>query len=219
MRASHGVCLMKLYDNPQTPSTRRVSIFLAEKGIEVPRVAVDVRGGEQFSEAFEALGSGHVVPVLQLDDGACVSESMAICRYFEAVQPEPALMGSGAREQGLVEMWARRVELRGYLAIVDAFRNSSPLLTDRALPGARAGVPQIPLLAERGRAQFGRFLNSMDRALHDTEFVAGPRFSVADITLLVSIDFAARVELGIAPDQTDLARWYQSVSARPSVSA
>ena len=210
---------MLLYDFPHAPSPRRVRIFLAEKDTQLPVQTVDLRSGEQFSPRLSALESCHTVPVLELDDGTCLSESMAICRYLEALHPQPPLLGSDAREQGLVEMWNRRIELQGYLAIFDAYRNSTPALAGRALPGVTGGVEQIPALVERGRAGFVAFLERLEPVLGVNEFVAGRRFSVADITLLVTIDFAARVDLGPSPGQSNLRNWYDAVAARPSARA
>jgi glutathione S-transferase len=137
---------MKLYDFAPAPNPRRVRIFLAEKGIEVPTEQVDLRARAQHEPAFVARNPSATVPVLELDDGTCISESVAICRYFEALQPEPPLMGEGAREQALVEMWQRRMEIDGMMAAGEAFRNATPGFKDRALAGT-APVAQIAELA------------------------------------------------------------------------
>lgn len=209
---------MKLHDNDWAPSPRRVRIFLAEKGIEVPRVNVDLRGGEQLSEAFlRERNSGGTVPVLELDDGTCIAETMAICRYFEAIHPEPALLGSDARSIAMVEMWNRRAEIGGLLAVFDIFRNTHPAFVDRGLPGSTEPVPQIPALAERQRGTLARLLAMADAQLARHPFLAGDRYSVADITLQVTVDMAAR--LGADASPANVQRWHAEVSARPSASA
>lgn len=212
---------MKLYDSPTAPSPRRVRVFLAEKGIEVKRVEVDLRRMAQFDEAYAGRSPVAAVPMLELDDGTCIVESIAICRYFEALQPEPALFGRDAREQALVEMWSRRAEFEGYLHVRDALRNSHPRFEDRGLPGVREGVPQIPALVQRALAGLRAFLDLLEaRFATGTPWLAGDAYSVADITALVTLDFAQLVNVAL-DDRTHphLARWYERASARPSALA
>jgi len=209
---------MKLYDFAPAPNPRRVRIFLAEKGIVLPTVQVNLRANEQFSPAFRAVNADCTVPVLELDDGARIADVLAICVYFEASQPEPPLMGVGARDQANVAAWQRRVERDGFLAVVEAFRNSTPGFKGRALPGPD-DYEQIPALAERGRARLGKFFAMMNACLADREFVAGQRYSIADITALVTVDFAGWIKLRIPDDCSHLRRWYDAVSARPSAKA
>jgi hypothetical protein len=144
---------MKFYDCTTAPSPRRVRIFLAEKGISVPTVQVDLRNGEQFSPAFRAINPDCTVPVLELDNGTRIADIVAICRYFEELYPKPRLMGRTAEEKAVIEAWQRRVERDGFYAAMEAFRNSTPGLKGRALPGSES-YDQIPALAERGRAEF-----------------------------------------------------------------
>jgi glutathione S-transferase len=155
---------MKLYDFAPAPNPRRVRIFLAEKGIALPMVQVNLRANEQFSPAFRAVNADCTVPVLELDDGTRIADVLAICVYFETAQPEPPLMGVGAQDRADVAAWQRRVERDGFLAVVEAFRNSTPGFKGRALPGAD-DYEQIPALAERGRARLGRFFAMMDASL------------------------------------------------------
>jgi glutathione S-transferase len=209
---------LKLYEYAPAPNPRRVRIFLAEKAIAVPTVQVDLRAGEQFSAAFRAVNPDCTVPVLEFDDGARVADVMAICVYFETIAPEPPLMGTGARERALVTLWQRRVEREGFLAVADALRNSSPGFKGRALPGAD-DYEQIPALVERGRARVGKFFQMLDDQLAQSEFVAGARYSVADITALVSIDFARWIKLAVPDACSHLRRWYETVSSRPSAKA
>ena len=209
---------MKLYDFAGAPNPRRVRIFLAEKGIEVPTEQVDLRARAQHAPEFVARNPSATVPVLELDDGTCIAESVAICRYFETLQPEPPLMGEGPRERALVEMWQRRMEIDGLMAAAEAFRNATPGFKDRALAGT-APVAQIAELAERGRARTGRFFRFLDEVLAECDYVAGERFTIADITALVAVDFAAWSKLTPGPELENLADWHQRVSARPSAKA
>jgi len=209
---------MKFYDCATAPSPRRVRIFLAEKGISVPTVQVDLRNNEQLTEAFRAINPDATVPALELDDGTHINDAIGICVYFEAVHPPPPLMGESAEEKALIAAWQREVERNGFYAVMEAFRNSVPGLKDRALPGPH-NYAQIPALAERGRLRVAHFYEQMNARLGASEFVAGPRYSVADITALVTVDFAARARLPIPDACIDLRRWHAQVSARPSAKA
>jgi glutathione S-transferase len=209
---------MKFYDCATAPSPRRVRIFLAEKGIAVPTVQVNLRAGEQFTPEFRAINPDCTVPVLELDDGVRIFDAIGICVYFEAVQPDPPLMGASPAERGLVAAWQRRCERDGFYALMDAFRNATPGLKGRAVPGPDS-YDQIPALAERGRARLARFFESMDQRLAQSEFVAGPRYSIADITALVTVDWAGGIKMTIPDGASSLKRWHAAVSARPSAKA
>jgi glutathione S-transferase len=209
---------VKFYDCASAPSPRRVRIFLAEKGIAVPTVQVNLRDGEQFSAAFRAVNPESTVPALELDSGRCITDIIGICRYFEETHPAPALMGVDAEDKAVVEMRQRWCEREGFYAAMDAFRNATPGLKGRALPGPD-DYEQIPALAERGRARLGNFFRRLDALLADSEFVAGPRYTVADITALVSIDFAGWRKLKPPEELSQLRRWHAAVSARPSAAA
>jgi glutathione S-transferase len=209
---------MKFYDCITAPSPRRVRIFLAEKGITVPTVQVDLRNNEQLTPAFRAINPDATVPALELDNGTRINDAIGICVYFEAIQPRPALMGESAEEMALVTSWQREVERNGFYAVMEAFRNTVPGLKGRALPGPY-DYEQIPALAERGRLRVSHFYEQMNSRLADSEFVAGPRYSVADITALVSVDFAVRAKLPIPETHVHLHRWYAQVSTRPSAKA
>jgi glutathione S-transferase len=209
---------MKFYDCTTAPSPRRVRIFLAEKGISVPTVQVDLRNNEQLTPQFRAVNPDATVPSLELDDGTRINDAIGICVYFEATQPQPALMGESAKERALVTAWNREVERNGFTAVMEAFRNAAPGLKGRALPGPH-NYEQIPALAERGRLRIGHFFASMDDRLGQSEFVAGPRYSVADITMLVAVDFARWVKMPVPEECQHLRRWHAQVSARPSAKA
>lgn len=210
---------MKLYDAPWAPSPRRVRIFLAEKGIEVPRETVDLRSNEQLGDAYLQINPRGAVPALELDDGEVLCESAAICRYFEALHPAPPLFGTTPIEIGRIESWTRRVEWDGYAAVVYVLRNSAPAFKDRAIPGAGLSVAQIPELAARGALMWDGFIEALDQRLEDREWIAGGGYSFADITALVTIDFARAAKLTVPERLVHLGRWHAAASARSSASA
>lgn len=203
---------MKLYDGGRVPNARRVRIFLAEKGISVPMVPVDLGKKEHRSEEFTARNPLQRVPVLELDDGTVLTESVAICRYFEELHPEPALFGTGALGKALVEMWNRRAEFELYLTVQAAFRHLHP---------GMAGY-EVPQVAEWGEVNKGRAIEAMrlfDRQLATNRFVAGADFSIADITAFVSVEFLKAARLSVPDDLKHLARWRDEVAARPGAAA
>jgi glutathione S-transferase len=209
---------MKFYDCAPAPSPRRVRIFLAEKGVTLPTVQVDLRNGEHLKPEFAKVNPWHTVPVLELDDGTTISEAMACCRYIEETHPEPPLMGRDPKERAVIAMWEHRCEIDGFLAVAEAFRNESKGMKGRALTGA-AGYEQIPALAERGKARARHFLKLLDERLVQSEFVAGPFYSVADITAFVTVEFAGWLKLVPGDDQKSLHRWLDAMRERPSAKA
>jgi glutathione S-transferase len=206
---------MKFYDCATAPSPRRVRIFLAEKGVSIPTVQVDLRNGEQFSPAFRAINPDCTVPALVLDDGTVIADAVAICGYLEELHPEPPLIGTTPQERAVVTALNRQIERDGFFAAMDAFRNAAKGLKGRALPGPH-DYEQIPELAARGRVGVEHFFRAMDARLADREFVAGPRFTIADISTLVLTDLAGRAKLSIPQECTHLHRWHAAVAARPS---
>jgi glutathione S-transferase len=210
---------MKLYDFNLAPNPRRVRMFLAEKGVDIPLVEINTREFEQFSDEYQAKCPQSVVPMLELDDGTCITESVAICRYIEETNPEPPLMGRDTKDRAIVEMWNRRAELEGYQAAGEAVRNGAPMFKDRGIAGQRSGVPQIPELVTRGKQSMVRFFNVLDAQLADNAFVAGKDFTIADITAFVTIEFAKRGEIEIPAACKNVARWHADVAARPSADA
>ena len=210
---------MKLYDFGHAPNPRRVRIYLAEKGIDIPTVGVNLFEGEQFSEKFRAINPGAMVPVLEIDDGDYLSECIAICKYIESQHPEPSLFGDDATAEARVLMWNNIVENEGMAALAEVLRNSLPAFKNRALPGP-LDLAQIPALIERGRSRCEDFFNRIEQRLDDSPFLAGDGFSVADITLLVVVDAAANlVDIDATASRPALRGWHQKVSGRPSAQA
>jgi len=203
---------MKLYDGGRAPNPRRVKIYLAEKGLTVPMEQVDLGQMAQKSPEFTAINPLQRVPALQLDDGTIITESIAICRYFEELNPEPPLFGQGAKDIAMVEMWQRRMELHLLMQVAHVFRNSHPAMKEFE-------VPQVPAWAEANKPRVMEFLTLLDRELKDRRFVAGDRYTVADITGLVGVDFMKPARLAVPDELTSLKRWYAEVSARPSARA
>ena len=210
---------MKLYQNAGSPNSRRVRIFLAEKGLSIPLIPIDFSKGEQHSDAYRAINSRRVVPTLVLEDGTAIGEVPAILRYLEEIHPQTPLHGESAKERALVTMWERRVELEGFAAVMEGIRNAVPGLKSRAIAGPH-DYEQIPELVGRSKLRVKNFLADLDARLAEVPFVAGEHYSVADITALVTVDFAAKaINLPLPDGRAALRRWYELVSKRPSASA
>lgn len=209
---------MLLYDFPKAPNPRRINIFLAEKGIDIPRVAVDLMKREQLTPAYRAKNPGCDVPMLELDDGTCISQIRGIQRYFEETHPNPPLMGSSPAQKASVEMWDQLAFMNGLLAVAEAFRNTAEGFANRAVVGPH-NYPQIPELAQRGKARLQHFFEDFDKRLTDHDYVAGDFYSVADITALVTCDFAGWIKASIPDSCVHLKAWHARVSQRPAVQA
>lgn len=210
---------MKLYQSASSPNSRRVRIFLAEKGIHLDIIPVNLGAKEQFGAEYRAINPRLQVPTLVLDDGTSIAEVPAIWRYLEETYPGMPLLGSSAKEKALITMWERRVELDGFAAVMEAVRNTVPGLKGRALSGPY-DYEQIPALAERSVLRVKNFYDDMEGRLALTPFIAGEIFSVADITAMVTVDFATGgIQLPVPDDRPALERWYQSVSSRSSAGA
>jgi glutathione S-transferase len=193
-------------------------MLLAEKGVDIDTVNVDLRAEEQFTDEFKALNPLCTVPVLLLDDGTCLTESLAICHYLEATYPQPRLMGHDAREQALVLMWNDIVMFNGYAGVADSLRNFSRSFADRALPGPQR-FEQVPALVERGRARAEHCFDTLDARLGESAYLAGDQFSYADICAFVYTEFARWIKLEATGGRTNLRRWHQQVAARPSAAS
>ncbi len=209
---------MKLYDYPKAPNPRRVNIFLTEKGIEIERIQVDLIKQEQLKPEYYAKNPACDVPMLELDDGTCISQIPAIYRYFEEIEPNPPLLGSTPREKALCAMWEHLVFMNGLLAIAEVFRNTTPGFTGRAVPGPHS-YEQSPEMAERGLSRVRNFFSDFDQQLSNNEYVAGDFYSVADITTLVTCDFAKWIKQDIPAECTNLSTWYKRLSERAAIQA
>ncbi len=210
---------MKLFDAPIAPNPRRVRIFLAEKGLEIDRVTLDLRRDEHRQPAYLAINPRGMVPALRLDDGTVIDDSHGICRYIEALHPDPPLLGENPAEIGLIESWVRRVESDGYQAVAYNLRNIDPRFAGRAIAGKWPDMPQIPALAARGKTMFTTFAQALDDHLAARTFIATDRYTAADITALVTLDFARATGLFWDEGFKNLDRWHERVSARPSATA
>jgi glutathione S-transferase len=203
---------MRLYDGGRAPNPRRTRIFLAEKGIELPIEPIDLGAMAHKSAAYTAVNPMQRVPALMLDDGTVIAESIAICRYLEALYPNPPLFGRAALEIARIEMWNRRLELHLLFPVSHVFRNSHPAMKQME-------VPQVPAWAEANKPRIVEFLALLDRELRDRAFAAGDAFTVADITGLVAVDFMKPAKLAVPDELTNVKRWHADLAARPSAAA
>jgi glutathione S-transferase len=202
---------MKIYEYTQAPNPRRVRVFLAEKGITVPLQQVDIATAENRKPEFLKINPMGGLPVLELDDGTRIAESVAICRYFEALHPTPPLMGTDDKDKAVVEMWNRRMEFEILSMTASAFRNTSDFFKGR--------IPQVKEYGEVCRGAALKRMEWLDTELANRKFIAGDRYTIADITALIGIDFGRTTGIKIAPEQKNLARWHQEVASRPSAKA
>lgn len=203
---------MKLIDGGRAPNPRRVRIFLAEKKIDVPMDTLDIGALEHLTDEFRVLNPMQRVPVLILDDGTALAESVAICRYFEELHPEPSLMGRSPLEKARIEMWNRRMELNFLAAVAASFRHIHPAMREME-------VPQVPAWGEANKAKVMVLLRWLNEELSGRQFIAGTDFTIADITALVAADFMKPAKLSIPEDHRNLLRWYGEVRERPCASA
>ena len=209
---------MKLYDCQMAPNPRRVRVFLAEKGVDIPKTEVSIIEGENLKPEYLAVNPRGLLPTLELDDGSRIDETVAICRYIEETQPEPNLMGRDALEKAQIESWQRHMEFDGLNPTGEMFRNSFDPFKNRGLPGLE-NVQAIPELAARGKAGVERFYERLEHRLSQSSYVAGERYTVADITALCVVDFASFAKMGIPEANTNTKRWHADVSSRPSAKA
>ncbi|HEY0858189.1 MAG TPA: glutathione S-transferase [Albitalea sp.] len=209
--------MITLYDCATAPSPRRARILLAEKGVAHDTVQVDLRNREQLSDAYRRINPQCTVPALRTDEGLVLSDNAAITAYLEARFPEPPLLGITPEEKAEIASWNWRTEFEGLLAIAEAMRNTAPAMANRALPGP-VDYPQIPELAQRGLARVQQFFVTLDDRLAGRDFIATDRFSVADITAVVAVDFARVVKVKPGEAQANLLRWRAAMAQRPSMS-
>lgn len=203
---------MKLYDGGRAPNPRRVRIFLAEKGVEIPMESIDMGALGHRTDAMTKRNPLQRLPVLELDDGTMLSESVAICRYIENLHPQPPLMGVDAKDEAIVEMWQRRMEMHLLLLVANVFRHAHPAM-------AEWEVPQIAEFAEANKPKVMKTLGWLNDELLDRDFIAGDQYSIADITAMVALDFMKPARLSVPEDHTALLAWYERVCSRPSAKA
>lgn len=210
--------MLKLYHATNSPNSRRVRIFLAEKGLKPTLISVDLGTGEHHSEAYRTINPRRMVPALVLEDGTTLGEVPAIMRYLDEAYPETPLLGDTSKNKGLVVMWERFAELEGFAPVMEGVRNKTERLKGHAIAGPH-GYEQIPELVDRSMLRVKNFLTDLNERLEQVSFVAGERFSAADITALVTIDFVKALDVSIPEGHRALTRWKDAVSARPSSSA
>jgi glutathione S-transferase len=208
--------MITLYDCTTAPSPRRARILLAEKGVPHETVQVDLRNGEQLSDAYRKVNPHCTVPALRTDDGLLLTDNAGITAWLEARFPQPPLLGTTPSEKAEIASWHWRVEFEGLMAIAEALRNGSPAMANRALPGP-VDYAQIPALAERGRTRVQQFFVTLDRRLAEGEFIAGARFSIADIAAVVAVDFARVVKVKPGEEHPHLLRWRAAMAQRPAM--
>jgi len=206
---------MIFYDCSTAPNPRRARMFIAEKGVEIETRDISIAKGEQLSQEFLAVNPRGTIPVLVTDDGTVLAENLGIAAYLEAAFPEPPLMGVSPEEKGLVMMWNAIVEQQGGMPIAEVLRNTNPHMKGRAIPGP-LDFEQIPELAERGRARVGFFFDQLEERLQHSPWLAGERFSLADITGFVFVDFARVIRTRIPEDNSATLDWFARIKARPS---
>ncbi len=202
---------MKLYETRLAPNARRVRMFLAEKQIDIDCIEIDLKGGGNLTEEFKSKNPFAKVPVLELDDGTIISESVAICRYFEEIQPKPQLMGDSPLDKAQIEMWQRRAELGFLFPVAMAFQHCSGFFEDRMTPRKSWGEDNI-------KNALG-YLKFIDKHLSKNKYLSGENFSIADITMLTTLDFAKVVDIRLTEKHANIKRWYELVSARKSAQA
>jgi glutathione S-transferase len=210
---------VKLYDFGPAANSKRVRVFLAEKGIEVPIVELNVRDDDQFMEPFASMNPFHCVPFLELDDGTVIAESISVCRYLEELHPEPSLFGRTAEERAIIDMWNRRVELDGFMPALHAVRNKVPLFEGRVVPGTRTDLAQLPVMVERGTEMADIFLGRLEPQMAKNAFVAGADVSIADITCWFVVNMTKMLGIDVEGRYPNIERWHAAFTARPSTDA
>jgi glutathione S-transferase len=209
--------MITLYDCATAPSPRRARILLAEKGVVHDTVQVDLRSGEQLGEAYRRVNPQCTVPALRTDEGLVLTDNAGITAYLEARFPQPPLLGDAPQAKAEIASWNWRVEFEGLLAIAETLRNSAPAMANRALPGP-VDYPQIPELAQRGLARVQQFFLTLNDRLAGRDFIASDRFSIADITAVVAVDFARVVKVKPGEQHPHVLRWREAMAQRPSMS-
>lgn len=210
---------MRLYDMKHAPNPRRVRMFLAEKGVDIEKIPIDIPSGENLSKDYLKINPRGLLPALVLDDGTVIGESVAICRYIEDLHPNPPLMGVDAKDRAIVEDWQRQMEFDGLTSFAWVFRNTNPVFEGRALPGPTGALNQSSEMAEIGRKRGLTFFDTLDQRLAESHFIAGERFTIADITAYMALMMAKWVKIPVPDACHNIKRWYAEVAQRPSAKA
>lgn len=203
---------MKLYDGGRAPNPRRVRIFLAEKGVEIPLESVDMGSMGHKSDIITSKNPLQRLPILELSDGTIITESVAICRYIESIYPSPPLLGIDSVSEALVEMWQRRIEFHLFQYVANVFRHSHPAMVDWE-------VPQISDFAVANRDKVMMSLDWLNDELSSRRFICGDTYTIADITATVAIDFMKPSKLTIPAGLDNVFSWYDSMCSRSSYTA
>jgi glutathione S-transferase len=202
---------MIFYDGGGAPNARRVRIYLSEKGLDIPMKTIDIMKSEHKTDEYKKISPLSQVPALELDDGTFITESIAICRYFEALNPDPNLMGTDPNEIAIIEMWQRRLELLLMMPIASVFRHGHPAmahLENQVIEWSEANKPRIL-----------SFYNWLDKQLKGKDFICLNRYTLADVTALTCFEFAKWPKINIPEDCLNLTKYYQMLSDRPSAKA
>ncbi len=200
---------MKFYDLPASPNTRRVRIFMAEKGLDIPMTPVNMMENENKTEEYLAKNSLGRMPVLELDDGTCIAESMAICKYLEELHPEPPMLGRDALDKAMVEMWQRRMEFELLNPVIGVFRHTADMFKGR--------IAQVPKMAEVETANVKEKMEWLEKELEGKQYIANNEYTIADITAQCAFVMAkAAIGIRIPEEMTNLTQWWKRVTSRPT---
>ena len=205
---------MRLFQFDLAPASRRVAFFLKETGIKVPIVQLNVRDGDQFEEPFNSLNPFHCIPFLELEDGTTISESVAICRFLEETNATSKnLFGKTPQQRAIIEMWNRRLEIDGYIPLINGIRNKFERYEGKVLPGTRNDLPQVPAIAKRGIESSRILFDRLNAHLHMTSYVAGDSLSIADITGYEVVQLAIAIEMNF--DEFEVVKaWHEKLDRR-----
>ena len=207
---------MKLYNFTPAANALRVEMFLNEKNIKLETVQVNVREDEIFKEPYNTMNPFNCVPFLELDDGTVISETISICRYLESIYPTPSLFGKNSKDEAIIDMWNRRIELDGFLPLLHSARNKTSFFRGKVVPGTRNDINQSPEIVIRGIEMFKIFLSRIEPHLSKNMFVAGEKFSIADITAHFMFNLSKILKVDLENEYKNISRWKSELENRPS---
>ena len=207
---------MKLYNFTPAANALRVEMFLNEKNIKLETVQVNVREDEIFKEPYNTMNPFNCVPFLELDDGTVISETISICRYLESIYPTPSLFGKNSKDEAIIDMWNRRIELDGFLPLLHSVRNKTSFFAGKVVPGTRNKIKQAPELVIRGIEMFKILLNRIDPHLEHNQFISGEKFSIADITGHFMLHLSKILKIDLKKEYVNVFRWQMELEKRTS---